>query len=334
MLNHLTWTMLGQASPGSTGLVGLRLHPESRFNIFAALDLTTGHRFLLLKSGRPDLHPGTTPPSGRGFDVAFVSTPTDPDGTNCLRFELTDPSFLDVFDVIGNDVLQHLLQAPDDARAFAIFVARIGEWQHFLDRLPRGGLSEQAQQGLFAELWFLWKFLVAEIAPLKAVTAWAGPKALAKDFHLEGLAFEVKASSTKQHTRFNISSEVQLDPGGVHRLILFGLLLEPLVAGGTSLADLVSALRADLLRQDPASLIRFSELLLQTGYTDAAAPSYTARFAVRSGHFFDVKDGFPRIVDADLRRGVGEVRYTILMSECEAYALVEDEVRTLIRATP
>jgi hypothetical protein len=258
---------------------------------------------------------------------------SDADGANCLRFELTDTSHSDVFDVIGNDVLRHVLQAANDAAAFAVFATRIGEWQHFLDQLPRDGLSEQAQQGLFAELWFMQKFLVP-VGAQRAVGAWAGPKALAKDFHLPGLAFEVKASSAKQHTKFGISNEVQLDPAGVGRLILYGLLLERLVAGGTSLPELVSSLRADLLRSDPNSLIPFSELLLQSGYVDSDAARYTARFVVRSERFFDVKGDFPRIVDADLRRGVGDVRYSILLSECEQYALSEDDVRTLIQAVP
>jgi len=333
MLGDITWTMLAQSATGPAGLVAVRLNPQSRFNIFAALDQATGHRFLLLKSGRSNLRPATALPVGRGFSVTFVSTPADPDGAHSLRFELTDPSHADVFDVIGNDVLRHLLPAADEAKAFAVFVSRISEWQQFLDDLPREGLSEQAQQGLFAELWFLQKFLLAEIGPRRAVGSWAGPKALAKDFHFEGLSFEIKASSAKQHTRFHINSEVQLDPAGVHRLILTGLLLERMVAGGTSLTDLVSALRADLLASDPASAFQFSELLLQAGYVDADAARYSARFAVRSEQFFDVKDDFPRIVGADLRLGVGDVRYTILLSECGRHALAEAEVRTLIRAT-
>jgi hypothetical protein len=335
MLSDLTWKMLGQSAAGPGGLLGVRLFPESPFNIFAALDQATGHRFLLLKSSLPNLHPKTLLPSGRGFNVAFVTTPGDPEGANCLRFELTDLRHSDVFDVIGNDVLQHLLRASDDVKAFSTFVSRIGEWQHFLDQLPGDGLSEQAQQGLFGELWFLRRFMLPELDPRRAVGAWAGPRALAKDFQLAGLAFEVKASSAKQHTKFNVSSEVQLDPAGVHRLILYGLLLERLVAGGMSLPELVAAVRADLLKSsDTDASIGFSQLLLQSGYTEANAARYTARFAIRSEQFFDVRDDFPRIVDADLRQGVGDVRYSILLSECERYAVAEETVRNLIRATP
>jgi hypothetical protein len=331
MLTNAVWNKLGQPAAGSTGLVALRLYPESRFNVFAALDRESGHRFLLLKSGAPKLQTARSLPSGRGFSTQFVRAPSDPDGSSCLQFELTDPAHSDVFDVIGNDILSHLLQATDDRTAFSAFVARIEEWQTFLDQLPHEGLSEQAQQGLFAELWFLHRVLLPEAGPQVAVRAWAGPKALAKDFQLTGLAFEVKATSAKQHSRFGISNELQLDPRG-QRLILYGLLLERVVGGGLSLVELILALRTDLLEADQPSAVRFSELLLQSGYSDSDASRYTARFAIRSQHFFDVRDDFPRIIETDLRRGVGDVRYSILQSECQRFAITEDELRSLMRA--
>jgi hypothetical protein len=331
MLTNAVWNKLGQPATGSTGLVALRLYSESRFNVFAALDRVSGHRFLLLKSDAPNLRPARSLPSGRGFTTQFVRTPSDPDGSSCVQFELADPAYADVFDVVGNDVLSHVLRAADDRAAFDAFVARIDEWQHFLDQLPHEGLSEQAQQGLFAELWFLHRVLLQEAGPQSAVGAWAGPKALAKDFQFTGLTFEVKASSAKQHSRFGISNELQLDPRG-QRLILYGLLLERVVASGMSLVELVSSIRSDLLQADPSSAVRFSELLLQSGYSDSDAWRYTVRFAIRSQHFFDVRDDFPRIVETDLRRGVGDVRYSILQSECERFAITEDEVRASMRA--
>src|SRR5262249_42706974 len=159
-----------------------------------------------------EVRPTRPLPSGRGFNVQFLVTAADPEGENCLRFELTEPTHADVFDVIGNDVLRNIVQNADDKAAFSTFIARIDEWQHFLNQLPRDGFSEQAQQGLFAELWFLRGLLLGEVGPLRAVGAWAGPKALAKDFQFTGVAFEIKASSSKQHSRFRISSEMQLDP--------------------------------------------------------------------------------------------------------------------------
>jgi len=329
MLNKKIWDQLEKSGNSLNGLTVLRLNPESRFNIFAAMDPVTKHRFLLLKSNKADVHPQQQLPLGRGFNFRFIITSTDPDGINCLQFELTDMLHVDVFDVIGNDVLKYILQSSDDKAAFAIFVLRIVEWQRFLDQLPKEGLSETAQQGLFGELWFLRESLLCEITPHQAVSSWAGPKALAKDFQFPGIAFEVKTTSSKQHSCFTISNEQQLDARG-GRLILFCLLLEHLAAGGTSLPELVSSIRANL-QSYPDAAIRFSELLLQSGYVDMDAPKYITHFAIRSQHFFEVRDDFPRIVETDLRRGVGDVHYSILFSECDHYALNETDVRKMIR---
>lgn len=334
MLDESVWQTLARPTPGRTGLVAVRLHPESAFNLFAALNQTDGHRFLLLKSPRSHLRPKAPLPEGRGFSLALVQAPGDPDGANCLRFELTDPVHADVFDVVGNDVLRNVLAAKDEGAAFTTFVARITDWQHFLNTLPREGLSEQAQQGLFAELWFLREHLLGEIEALRAVQAWTGPRALAKDFELDGLTIEVKATAAKQPAKFQISGELQLDEAGVGRLILYALLVERLVAGGVSLKGVVAAVRDCLAARDANALVAFGELLLQSGYIDADAERYTTQFAIRSEHFFDVRNEFPRIVGADLRPGVGDVRYSIQQSECERYAVDADAVRNLIRATP
>lgn len=333
MLTKEIWELLATPTGRATGGFALRrLIPQSKFNAFAAVEEATGRRFLLLKSNHSNVRPSHPLPSGRGFEVQFLVTPADPEGSNSLRLELAEPAHADIFDVVGNDILTNIVQSSDDKAAFEAFVARIVAWQRFLDELPVSGLTEQSQQGLFGELWFLRHVLVPEIGPGKAVAAWAGPKNLTKDFQLTGLAFEVKASSAKQHTSFTISSEVQLDSQGVGRLILYGLLLERLSAGGTSLLELVEATRVDL-RVDAAASVRFSELLLQLGYTDLDAARYTTRFALRSQHFFDVTGDFPRIVGADLRAGVGDVHYSIMQSECEHYAITETDARTLIRAT-
>ena len=161
-----------------------------------------------------------------------------------------------------------------------------------------------------------------EIGPAKSVRAWAGPKQLAKDFQLAGVAFEVKASSTKQHAQFIISGELQLDTKGVKRLILYACFWSDWWRAACRFPN-----SCNWYARGPAGRScgcgPFSELLLQVGYTDSDAARYTSRFTVRSQHFFDVRDDFPRIVESDLRAGVGDVHYSIMQSECEHYSLTE-----------
>lgn len=330
MLGPQTWRTLGKSTGFAAGSVAVRLNPESRFNVFAAYDASTQRRFLLIKSARNDVRPRQPLPAGRGFQVQFVVNGTDPDGASSLRFELIDPAYADVFDVIGNDVLAHVLASADDRDAFRAFVAQIGEWQRFLDALPGPGLSLHIRQGLLAELLFLRDFLLRERTAEHAVASWAGPRAQAKDFQFDGLAIEVKSSAAKEHSRFGISNELQLDRQSVGQLLLCGVLLEPLIAGGVSLPEIVAAVRTSIA-DDRVVFREFSDKLLQTGYRDIDAQHYVERYAIRSVRFFDVQDGFPRIVASDLRQGVGDVRYSILLSECDRFLVSDEAARILIR---
>ena len=329
MLAKPTWDKLANSAGRRPALVVQRLHPESRFNLFAAVDTPTGRRLLLLKSA---VAVASALPAGRGFEVRSTVIPADPDGPNSLSLELTDSAYADVFDVVGNDIVRGVVNSPDESVAVCTFVSRIEKWQRFLDHLTTDRLTEPAQQGLFAELWCLLEVLFPETGLLRAVDAWAGPMKLAKDFQFPGLAFEVKASAAKQHTRFFISSEQQL---GVRagRLILCGVLLERVLAGGDSLPELVDRARV-ALNPEPQAKALFAQRLLEAGYLDSDASAYSLRFGLRSMNFFDVTDDFPRIVEADLRRGVGDVRYSILQSACETYQITEDATRMLLRSLP
>jgi hypothetical protein len=47
-------------------------------------------------------------------------------------------------------------------------------------------------------------------------------------------------------------------------------------------------------------------------------------------NYFRVEGDFPRIVEADLRDGVGDVRYTISVAECKRFSIPEANVLLLI----
>lgn len=325
------WTKLGStADEPVAGLLVLRLSPESKLDVFAAIEPQSDHRLLLLKSKVPPARRLENLPEGLGFKLQFVETVGDADGTHSLRFELTDFAYADVFDVVADDVLENIIRCNNSVEAFDAFAGRIANWQAFLDTLPATGLSEHHQQGLFAELKFLRDVLVETCGPEKAVAAWAGPKAFAKDFQFPKFAFEVKATTTKEPTRFRINNEIQLESLKDGRLFIFGCIFERVLSGGESLQELVKALR-DLLRPHGLASARFSKLLFQSGYLDAHAQYYAVQLKARSQHFLEVKGDFPRIIGADLRRGVGDVHYSILLSECRRFEVPEADILGMLK---
>lgn len=326
MLTMATWATLSR--PGTSGLVALRLIPHTSLEVFAAFNHATRRRLLLIRTNHPfDL--SRPLPAAKGFRTQLLDNPHGLDWNRTLQFELMEPASADIFHAIANDILTAIEPCGDSEAAFHVFLDRLEGWKRFLDELPAAGLTQEVQKGLFAELWFLREWLIPHVGTDRAVQAWAGPKSLAKDFETGRVAIEVKATISKQPVRFGISNELQLDDRGFDSLLLFALLLELQVSGGTSLPELVNAVREDL-EKSPSAAIAFSDLLVRAGYTDEQASAYINRYSVRSHHFFRINDDFPRIVGADLRLGVGDVRYTVLHSACAQFS-VDDEaaVRTI-----
>ena len=54
-------------------------------------------------------------------------------------------------------------------------------------------------------------------------------------------------------------------------------------------------------------------------------------YALRNADWFDVRDGFPRLVESDLPVGVGDVGYALALSACEDYRLGTDRVQELLK---
>lgn len=140
----------------------------------------------------------------------------------------------------------------------------------------------------------------------------------------------MKGTAAKQHQVLRVVSERQLDDTGVEKLFLFHLSLDTHLDAGQTLPVLIDEIR-EALRGTGAAPI-FEERLFEAGYLDAHRHVYeNPGYTMRESNFFLVANGFPRIVEADLRRGVGDVHYSVAVAECKHFLVdaldVADQVR-------
>src|SRR5262249_42442642 len=130
-----------------------------------------------------------------------------------------------------------------------------------------------------------------------------------------------------------IASERQLDDTALSSLFLHHLSLDARDAGGESLPSMVASIRA-LLADDPNARESLESGLLAAGWLDAMAERYAGRgYTVRSTSFFHVAPGFPRILEADLIEGVGDVTYGLSISVCAPFAVSPVEVLRVIQSS-
>lgn len=193
------------------------------------------------------------------------------------------------------------------------------------------GLGPSLQSGLYGELYFLRHHLFPVVGVTAGLGAWHGPSRLQQDFQFDRCAVEVKTSTSKQHQVIQIASERQLDESLLDKLFLFHLSLDARPHQGETLVAMVNRIW-NAIGDSNAGRDLFARKLLEAGYIDAQSSRYDAvGYNIRESEVFDVQGDFPRMVEGDLRAGVGDVTYSISVSECKHYAVPADQMLAAIK---
>jgi hypothetical protein len=319
------WEELERVTPpGSSGRVKRRIKPETKCDLFLAIAKPSNHRMVLMPVAAESLVGVEELPTSRGVE-ARIARPGDDGHEAAVEIVLTDPNFVDVFTALATDIAGSVTIEADEPEAVRALVGRLGRWQRFLEESGPGGLNAERQRGLFGELWLLRQYLLSIISPIQAVRSWTGPSRAPHDFQLGACAIEVKCTTAKQHQALRITSERQLDETGIDSLFLFHLSLDAHLDAGESLPALVDDIRASLSATAAASALE--DRLMQAGYLDVHRHLYGGLgYTIRESNFFRVTDGFPRIIERDLAAGVGDVHYSVAVSECKHFVIDVDQV--------
>ncbi len=304
-----------------TGQLRRRIRADSNFDLFVAVEKPSNTRALLLDVAA-NAAATLTDETPALRNVALHLRANSP-GRTTLELQLTNRAYEELFSILVRDLVERVVDSPTEGAAVLAFVSRLELWQRLLARSGPEGLSDEAQRGLYAELWFMREHLLPVLDGERTIQSWTGPHGTSQDFQLPDLAVEVKSTASKLPQRMLIASERQLDDTGVDILFLFHLSLDARRGNGETLSAIVDALR-DTLGDQGLSRPLFEENLLVIGYLDAHRGRYDrVGYTVRGSNLFHVRDDFPRIVEPDLPGGVGDVRYSLAVSECSPFAVSE-----------
>jgi hypothetical protein len=206
-----------------------------------------------------------------------------------------------------------------------MFIGRLLKWQQFLDQYDPEGLSDEAQRGLFGELWVLRKYMIPLLGLSAAIDSWKGPEKNQQDFKFFKSAIEVKTTISKLHQKIQIVSEQQLDNAGLNSLYLYHISLINGTGSGETLPEIVDSIR-QLLIPDFEAVKKFEDSLINAGYISAHIGRYSGtKYLVRTQSAYKVDGNFPRIIGQNLLNGVGDVHYSINVSECAHHIVPEEE---------
>jgi len=326
-----TWKILEEDTASvPSGYIIRRLLPEVTYDVYLAIERPSNARLLMIRVNHKAIGKAAVFPNSNCFEVRRVALQGDEDSHVTLQLVLINSRYSDIFTTLVQDIVDAIAPIADEQNAVGAFFTRLRRWQAFLEKHNPEGLSQAEQQGLYGELWFLRQVVIPQIGSRQGVKCWTGAKGTQQDFQFQHCAVEVKTTTAKQHQKLAIASERQLDDTGTGALILLHLSLDARQKRGESLPDIVASLRS-LLENDPIAKEELEILLFEVGYLDIHIPYYEQiGYTPREINYFKVERDFPRIIEAELRNGVGDVRYTISVAECRRFSIPELDVISLI----
>jgi hypothetical protein len=223
------------------------------------------------------------------------------------------------FAAVAADIGAEAGQVRPELRVSAV-VSALGRWQWFWG-VESDRLSEQDALGLFAELWFLYRW---EREDGRAVETWTASTGSRHDFQQPGRSVEVKATGRRADGAVvhRIQHLDQLADPEHGDLYFFSLRVVRDELAQNTLPDIVDRVTAGL-RGDSRAKEDFARKLGQRGYSPAFRSRHETPYRILGEHMYKVTTGFPRLTRDSfaygLPAGIGDVAYVLDMAACEPW---------------
>lgn len=249
-----------------------------------------------------------------------------------LSIQLLDAYSKDIFSALCENLIQSVIDLSSEKKRIRTVINQLEKWKSMFDRINSEGLTAAQQQGLFGELHFLEKlFSCSDVTPNDVLYTWVGVDADLRDFQGTNWAVEVKTSATNNPQSVKINGERQLDETFLDTLFLYHCSVEVSKSNGQSLPQKIAIIRKRL-NNDTIALNVFNAKLFEVGYIDKQEHLYYDRcYQIRNESFYHINADFPRIKESELRKGVGDVKYSIVLQMCNEYLVSENQVLNVIK---
>jgi hypothetical protein len=238
-----------------------------------------------------------------------------------LLILLLNKQHKDIFSTLCEDLIFGVSEVSTELTLVEKLLERLAKWQSLFEKVGKQGLSDEAQRGLYGEIYFLRFLLNSSSDKIYCLKSWLGPEKSIQDFQYSNWAVEVKTTHGNNHQKIHITSERQLDDSIIEKIFLFHLSLDVRVGNGESLNVLIDVV-SELLNENAMASNLFNLKLLESGYYDVHKPLYDERgYTIRQENLYRVSGNFPRISENQIPIGVGDVRYSIVLSESEEWRI-------------
>lgn len=248
-----------------------------------------------------DHSPGWFPEAGDSVRLSCKERQFPEGASHFVEISCSDPALHESFDSVASLVVERFVLTGDIAASLRdVF----HEYRHLLMKMSGRSNSRATVVGLAGELLFLEKLIPHLSDPLGVREAGTEDQ----DFHLSGSDVEVKTTSIRGKKMVNINDAQQLFPREQKPLHLchVKLLEDP---GGKSVSDFIEVLVTKGI--DRSALMDFCDRAGWSGEDEDPI-----RFLDLGLDFYEVREGFPRIVPTNFEggevpAGVDGIRYQV-----------------------
>jgi len=243
-----------------------------------------------------------------------------------LLILLLNAQHKDIFSTLCQDLICGVSDIIDENILIDNLVERLIRWQSLFETLGHQGLSNDAQRGLFGELYFLRKYLLNSSDYIKCINIWKGPEKAIQDFQYSNWAVEVKTTHGKNHQKVHISSERQLDDSIIPNIFLYHISLDIRTGFGETLNSTIEDI-FNILAENTFATNLFKLKLIESGYFDIHKNLYNDYgYTIRQENIYTVTGDFPRLTEKQIPIGVGDVKYSIILTESKSWRINEDNL--------
>ena len=259
-------------------------------------------------------------------DTTFINT-------RLLIIQLVHPNSRDIFATLCENLIQSVFKLNSEQKISRTIINQLEKWKTLFEKNNSTGLTPAEQQGFYGELHFLQKFLAKSDAnPCDVLHTWVGVDKAMRDFQGNRWAVEVKTTSTNNPQKVIVNGERQLDETMLENLYLSHFSVEISNGNGQTLCRKIASIR-ELFENDAPALSLFNAKLFEAGYLDKHEPFYQDRFyQVRNENFYKIENDFPRIKENELRGGVSDVKYSIILAMCDECLVSENQLFNAIKS--
>lgn len=263
------------------------------------------------------------------INIDLFPSPTEYD-KRVLLLRLMNKEYSDIFGVLCEDLIENITNETDESVVIREVLNRIEKWKSLFNKITPQGLSPEEQRGLFGELYFLRKLLQYSNQHTAVVNTWVGSEKQIRDFQNNSWAVEVKTTHGNNHQKIHVSSERQLDITNLEYLFLYHLSLERQSNSGETLNGMLDSI-IEILRDDLIALNRFKFKIFEIGYSDTQRSLYeNIGYHIRRDVYYKVENDFPRLEEKDIPDGIGDIKYSIVLSKCTSFIIPETQLLDLI----